>query len=419
MNTHIYRGNILYTPDKNGFVSVPGGYIAVRNGKVSGISKTLPEEYAGIPVKDYGEKLIIPAFSDMHVHASQYAQRGTGMDKLLPDWLNTYTFPEECKFASLSYASPLYASFTDGLRKNGTFHSCIFATIHRDATLELAKAIENAGMCALVGKVNMDRSAPDFLCENTEKSIRDTEDFILGFGNFSNVRPIITPRFAPTCTNELLTGLGKLSRKYGIGVHTHLEESIWEADEAKRLFPDCSCDAEIYEKSGLLGNGPAVFAHFIFPAARDNEILRKYGALAVHCPDATANIIAGIMPVKKLLDAGISIALGSDVGSGPDLPVYRQISRAVQLSKLLTFFEPENGGILSFSEAFFMGTRAASAVFPGTGAFEPGCRFDALVLDIQDDPGSIKSPEEKLERFCYAGDDRNIVAGFCGGRKIL
>ncbi len=410
------RGDILYSPNGKEVKILEGGYIVVKDGTVMGVFQQLPEKYAGMELRDYQNALIIPAFSDLHIHASQYFQRGIGMDKLLFDWLNDYTFPQEARFADKAYAEAAYSALTEEFIRHGTFHMSVFTTIHSGTADVLFQMLEKSGLSALVGKVNMDRNSPDFLCESTQESIMGTERFLGDHTGNGKVRPIITPRFAPTCSKELLFSLGRLAKRYNCPMQTHLVESTEEIEFTLSLFPEFACDAEIYLRAGLLDQ-PAIFAHVIFPSGRDVEILKETNSVCVHCPDATANITAGIMPLVNLSNQGIRIALGSDVGGGHGIPVYRQIARAVQLSKLKEFYEPENKR-LDLIHAFYLATKSGGTAFGNVGSFEPGYRFDALVIDGLEDAGYRLTPLERLERFCYIGDDRNIVQRYIDGTTI-
>ena len=202
-------------------------------------------------------------------------------------------------------------------------------------------------------------------------------------------------------------------------MQTHLVESQAEVKWTLELFPDYGSDAEIYERNGLLEHGPSIFSHYIFPSQADLDIIRKAGSVTVHCPDATTNIIAGIMPAKALSEKGVPIAMGCDIGGGQHAAVYRQVARAVQLSKLKEFYEPEGNGSITFAQAFHMATKAGGSVFDRAGSLEKGYRFNALVLDGLEDEGFTLSPEERAERFCYAGDDRNIIGRFIDGKEII
>ena len=291
----LYHGSIVYSPSAEKLAEYTDSYLAVEGGVVEGIYPTVPESLRGAPITELGQNVLIPAFSDLHVHAPQYPQRGLAMDELLPDWLAHHTFPLEARFADLDFARAVYDAFADDLIAHGTLHAVVFGTIHPASTGYLLSRLESLGVDAYVGKVNMDTASPDELRETTEGSLRETARFLEQYGANRHARPILTPRFAPTCSRELLFGLGRLGAKYGVGLQTHLVESRWEAAEAKRLFPDCSCDTQIYERAGLLDNGPVVGAHFIFPSQEDIRILKKHGGWAVQCPDATISVIAGIM----------------------------------------------------------------------------------------------------------------------------
>ena len=423
MNSKIelLHGDIVYSESRDSLTVRENAILAVEDGRVRGIYAPdgLPEEFRPLPVTDYGRSLIIPAFTDMHVHAPQYEERGIRMDLLLSDWLNQCTFPEEAKFADPDYARMVYRQFAQDLVRQGTLHAVIFATLHAGATDILMDLLEEQGIDAFVGKVNMDINSPAFLCETAEKSLRETEAWLERHsGAERRVRPILTPRFAPTCSFPLLQGLGALAKKYHAGVQTHLVESKWEAAESVSMYPECGSDAGIYERAGLLGEGPSIFAHVIFPTAEDLRIMQKYGSFAVHCPDATTNIIAGIAPVAAEQAEGIRVALGSDVGAGHSLAVYRQAARAVQLSKLKEFYEPAVSGTISFANAFYMATKEGGSLFGKTGSFEKGYDFDALVINGQEDAGLPLDAAERLERFCYTGDDRDITARYMRGKKM-
>lgn len=418
MSTVIYHGNIIYSLNRDELSVNDDSYIVVEDGFVKTIAKEIPAEYQGCELVDYAGKLIIPAFSDLHLHASQFAQRGYGMDKLLFDWLNDYTFPQESNFKNIEYARTAYDEFVKELLLKGTFHASVFTTIHYDACDYLFKKMDEAGLYGYVGKVNMDMNSPDILVETAEESLAETERFIKNHLYSERVKPIITPRFAPTCSDEVLEGLGKIAKKYGVGLQTHLVESLAEAEFAVACHPQFEHDAEIYEHFGLLENRPNIFAHVIFPSEKDKEILKKYGCVCVHCPEATTNVIAGIMPVDALQKEGIRIAMGCDIAGGSDIGLYKQMAEAVRLSKLKEFYEPDGNKTIMFRNAFYMATKVGGSVFDRVGSLEPGYRFNALVLDGLDEKVRELTSAEKLERFAYKGDERNIVGRYIDGRYI-
>ena len=414
----IFHGNILFSKTYTELACYEDSYLLIEQGKVKEIFSTLPEQYKEVKITDYGKAVIIPAFSDLHVHASQYIERGLGMDMLLADWLNQYTFPQEARFKEMDYAHRVYDAFLKDMIRHGTFHAAIFTTIHREASSYLIQEMEKLGLYAYVGKVNMDMASPDYLCEETDISLKETERFLDDFKDHRRAKPIITPRFAPTCSEKLIQGLGELAQKYHVGLQTHLVESLWEAEEALRVFPAYSCDTEIYEKAGLMDYGPVIGAHFIFPSEKDKEILKRHKGYTVHCPDATNNIIAGIMGVSALHKDKVQITLGSDVGGGHSLGVFTQIARAVQLSKMKWFYEPENADPITFANAFYLATKAGGEVFGTVGSFEKDYHFNALVIEDMSDSFTSLSPAETVERFCYIGNPDNIIARYLEGNLL-
>lgn len=418
MAINIYRGNIIYSEDYDNLKLLEHGYLVVKDDEIVSVTAEKPECCFEGVVKDFGDALIIPSFSDLHIHAPQYVERGVGMDCLLFDWLQNYTFPQEAKFANPEHVRNIYPQVVRDFIKHGTTQATIFTTLHYDACFKLIELLRESGMYAYTGLTNMDRNCPDFYVDTTEESLRKTEQLILNAPWNDHVKPVMIPRFAPTCTRELMQGLGKLARKYNIGLHTHLVESIAEAAWTKELFPECASDGEIYEKCGLLENdGVKIFAHVIFPTETEERILKQYNAISVHCPDATSNITAGIMPLSTMHEKGLEIALGTDVGGGHFFGLYRQIARAVQISKMKEFYEPDYKRIV-FANAFYLATVTGGKVFGNIGKLEPGYKFNALVIDGMQDEGFSISPLEQLERFCYIGDDRNIIHRFIDGKEI-
>ena len=414
----IHKGNIITSRSYDELEIIEGGYILVNDGLIEDVFRDYKQEYRGCELIDHGKDLILPAFSDLHMHAPQYPQRGIGMDRLLFDWLNDYTFPQESNYKDPAYARSIYARLVRDFLRHGSFHLSLFTTLHYEACDLLFRMLREAGLYAYTGLVNMDRNSPDYYVDSTEDSLHKTEKFIAEHLGDEKVRPILTPRFAPTCSKKLMEGLGSLAECYGVGVQTHLVESRAEAAWAKELYPEFSSDGEIYEACGLLkGKGPKIFAHVIFPTETEERILREYDGISVHCPDATSNIIAGIMPAAGMHDKGLKIALGSDVGGGHFLGIYRQIARAAQISKMKQFYEGGNVQI-TLSNAFYMATAAGGSIFDRVGKLEKGYRFNAVVVKDMLEEEYHPSLADALERFCYIGDERNIKERYIDGKPV-
>lgn len=413
-----YKGNVIYSESKDVLISKENSYILVLDGAVKKICSELPEGFPKDNIIDWGNKLIIPGFCDMHVHAPQFLQRGIGMDRELLDWLNTYTYPSEAKFKDKEHARKVYTFFVDELLRHGTLHVNCFPSIHYEASEILFDILEQRGLFAFTGKLNMDQNSPEYYIENTEQSISDTERFIKQHQRSGNVKAAIVPRFTITCSEKLLASLGSLSEKYEVPVHSHMCEAVNEMKVVKELFPEYNNGAEIFYRNNLLGQRPTIMAHCIFMDEDVLKLMKNPNCMAVHCPDATANINAGgIMPVKKLLEMGINLAIGSDIGSGASLSIARGIASTIQHSKIRNMFDPQWGAV-NLAEAFYMATRSGGRYFKNVGAFEEGYCFNALVIDDGNMCLEDITPVERLERFCYAGDDRNICMRYIMGKEV-
>ena len=229
----VVKGDFISAVTKNRLVAHSHAYALCENGRIIDFVTTLPEgSWEHTPCFDFSGMLIVPACVDLHVHAPQYAFRGMGMELELIDWLNTYTFPEESKYADADYALRSYRLFTDDLEASPSCRAVIFGTIHNSGNRVLADLLKAKKMPCLVGKVNMDRNAPDYLCETAESSFATTQAFVDSFKNDDTVAPIITPRFVPSCTPALMDNLGKLAAARHLPIQSHLSEN-------KKPMPKC------------------------------------------------------------------------------------------------------------------------------------------------------------------------------------
>ena len=430
----IYKAHILYTKEPNRFEVLENGYIAVdADGRVTGIEADLASLVADASkrrnetnnkdaeVVDFGDRLLIPAMNDLHVHAPQYRNQGLAMDLELLPWLQNYTLPEEMKYADTAYAERMYRRFVHDLWRFGTMRTCTFASVHTESTRILMRLFHEAGMGALVGKVGMNRNCPDGLRESVEEMVKGYESLINSqFTNHNSqslVRPIITPRFIPSCTPEMLRACGELAAKYQLPVQSHLSENKDEIALVQSLEPESTCYGDAYDRYGLFGQTPTVMAHCVFTEGEEMELMRRRGVMVAHCPTSNLNVTTGIAPIRQFLDEGVHVGLGSDISGGHDLSIFRMMVYAIQMSKL-HYQRNKERKFLTLSEAFWMATKSAGSFFGQVGSFEPGYEFDALVIDDRDLNHDNYSLLERLERFIYLGDDRQIEKRFCRGKEI-
>ena len=413
----IIKGTFIDTLTKDEF-RIRKGFILVEDGLIKNFSEENPD--TSIKLYDYTGKLIIPGLSDLHLHAPQYPNIGLGLDLELLDWLDTYTFPEESKYKDVEYAKKAYQTFVDDLAKTATTRASIFATLHTDMTLLLMDLLEQKKICAYVGKVGMDRNCPDFYIEKNgkEETLRFVEE--CQKRNYKFVKPIITPRFTISCTDEYMKYMGELAKKYNIAVQSHLSENFGEIDFVRQLRPNDKFYGESYDKNGLFGKEvKTVMAHCVHCPKEESELIKKNGVYIAHCPTSNSNISSGICPAGRYLREGYNIGIGSDISGGHTLDLFEVIRHAIQVSKMnLRYINPKEKP-LTLSETFFMATKKGGSFFGKVGVFEKDYEFDAIVLD----ESLIKNireynEKERLERFIY-NKDAKIESKFIRGNKIF
>lgn len=426
----VLKGDICYSTAPDALVTVQNGYLVSIDGVSQGVFPTLPAEYASLKQYDFTGKLVIPGLVDLHIHAPQYAFRGMGMDLELMDWLDRQTFPEEAKYADLDYADKAYTIFADAMRNSATTHACIFATKHRQATELLMDRMEQSGIISFVGKVNMDREAPDSLREpSSDYSAYDTFGWINHvIGKYRRTKPILTPRFIPCCTPELLTQLREIQIAYNLPVQSHLSENPGEVDFVRTLCPDAAFYGDAYDNYGLFGEEhrsrrpyPTIMAHCVYSTDEEVKRLKDNGVFIAHCPASNTNLSSGIAPIRKYLTEGLNVGLGSDVAGGHTESMLRAVCDAVQMSKLYWRLVDQNAAPLSFPEAFYLATKGGGAFFGKVGSFEAGFQCNAVVLD----DSSLRHPfpltlAQRLERAAYSNLDLyGIEAKFVSGQLLF
>lgn len=421
MSRHALKGNICYSKDKDNITVIENGYVVWEDNKCLGAFQELPEEYADVTCEDMGDKIIIPGLVDLHVHAPQYSFRGLGMDLELIDWLNTHTFVEEAKYKDMDYAEKAYDIFVEDMLHSATTRACVFGTIHTDATLLLMDKLEKAGVAAYVGKVNMDRNSPEYLCEeNSEVAAEATEKWILSCGDYENVKPILTPRFTPSCTDELMERLSKLQKKYDLPMQSHLSENHGEIAWVKELCPTAKFYGDAYNQFDMFGNAcPTIMAHCVHSTEEEIEMMKEQNVFIAHCPESNTNLSSGVAPIRAYLEKGMKVGLGSDIAAGSNLSIFKAMAMAIQCSKLKWRLEDQSLTPLKVEEAFYLATKGGGEFFGQVGSFEAGYEFDAVVMD----DSTLRHPQEltvleRLERLIYLAEDRHMVDKYVAGKKL-
>ncbi len=419
MSIRVIKGNIISAPVLGKLEILENGYLAAEDGFIVGTFEKLPAQYAQAAVEDYGDALVLQSFSDMHLHGPQFPMLGMGMDEELLGWLNTYTWPTEAKFADAAYAREVYSRLARTLIENGTTRVCMFSSLHKDSTKVLMQELQRAGITGFVGKVNMDRNGGENLWETTQASCEATLQWLDECADFESVRPILTPRFSPSCTDALLAFLGRLAKERNLPIQSHLSESKKEIAWVKELFPDCDSYYKTYEKHGLWTD-KTLMAHCVWSDDEELRAMKKAGVTVVHCPDSNSNLRSGIAPVRQMLDMGVSVVLGSDISGGDKLGCFDIVRSAVQVSKLRSALDEAHPKELSTAEGWYLATSACNLWFGEKPGFGPGNALQAMVVDDSKLLSARKlTVAERFERLFYVRQEKPVLALYSADRKLI
>lgn len=383
---------------------------------------------------------LLPGFVDCHVHAPQYPQLGSALDVPLEVWLHKYTFLLEARFADLAFARRAYGLLVDDLLANGTTTALYFATVHQEATRLLADLCLEKGQRALVGKVAMDHpencpdtyrdASPDAAIEGTRALI----DYVFAHPDNASglVKPVITPRFIPSCTDAALEGLGRLAQGCGCHVQTHCSESDWAHGYV--LDRHGMTDAASLDHFGLLGRR-TMLAHSNFLTASDMELLKVREAAVAHCPLSNAFFAGAVFPLRAALEKGLNVGLGTDISGGPSASMFEASRNAITVSRMLeSGVDPEKGAAerssgkparIDFRHAFHVATAGgAKALDLPVGQFAPGYAFDAILIDCKAPGGTIRlwdeaeTSDDLLQRIIFTASKGNIAKVWVAGREV-
>jgi guanine deaminase len=385
-------------------------------------------------------QFLLPGFVDLHIHAPQWPQLGKALDVPLEVWLMEHTFPLEARYSDEKFAERMYADLVGSLLANGTTTALYFATIHKKATQLLADICLEKGQRALIGKVVMDNpdQCPDYYRDkSTETALEETESFINYVHSMKNntadlVKPVITPRFIPSCTDEALSGLGKLAQTHHCHVQTHCSESDWEHNYV--LDRTGKTDTNALADFGLIGRH-TILAHSNFISDQDMDVIADKGAGIAHCPLSNIYFSTAIFPLKRALEKSLRVGLGTDISGGPSASIFETCRFSIHMSRTLeegtdASLPADERGIensrINFREAFHLATAGgADALDLPVGRFEAGYQFDAILV-APDAPASpifiddeLDTLDDQLQKIIYSATRANILSTWVSGRNVF
>lgn len=415
----------FYVPDTQSVRYIPDGLLVLEDGYVKDLGDytTLAAHYPDIPTIAYPGKLIMPGFVDIHVHSGQTEMIGAYGEQLL-DWLNGYAFPTEAKFQDPDYAAQLAEIFIDQLLSNGTTTAVVLATVSSVSAEAVFEAAQRHKMRMIVGKVMMDRNAPDFLLDTAQQSYEETKALIQTWHKCDRLLYAVTPRFAITSTPQQLQLAGKLLEEFpDVYMHTHLSENKKEIELTAELFPESTDYLNVYERFGLL-NERSIFAHCIHLSDSEFERLSQAKAAIAFCPTSNLFLGSGLFKIEaaKSSQRPIKVGLATDVGGGTSFSMLQTASEAYKVAQL------RRQQLSAFKLLFLATLGAARALMldDKIGSFDRGKEADFIVLDPQATPlMALRSPTataqtiaelaEKLFATIILGDDRSIFATYVSG----
>ena len=416
-----FIGNPWHVPPDDAVHHIRHGAVLVDAGKIVAVgeAEALKAAHPEAKTTDHGDSLLMAGFVDSHAHFSQTAIIASWGKRLI-DWLNTYTFPEESRFADATYAAEIANTYLDLNLSNGITTACAYCTIHPESVDAYFQASQARGLRMLGGKVMMDRNAPDTLRDTAQSGYDDSKALLQKWHGVDRLSYTITPRFAPTSTPAQLEATGALWKEHpDTLMQTHLSEQHEELAWVKALFPEHNDYLAVYEHYGLLGPG-AVMGHSIYLNDREWDAIRDAGASIAHCPTSNAFIGSGLFHATRSHSLGIRTGLATDVGGGSSFSMLRTMASAYEIGQL-------RGDALHPAQLLYMATvGSAEALHIGdkVGNLSAGFEADIVVLDL----ASSAVIEQRVRRSetiwemifptIMLGDDRAVSAVYSAGKLL-
>jgi guanine deaminase len=431
MTTTLLRGRLLsfrraplsLTDTESYFYESDGGLL-IKDGLIAATGA-----YAEIKAKasegtieiDHRPHLIMPGFIDMHLHFPQMQVIASYAANLL-EWLNTYTFPEECRFVESAHAQRIATHFYDELIRHGTTTAVAYCSVHKTSADAFFAEATRRNMRMIGGKVMMDRNAPQGLLDTPQLGYDETRQVIADWHGKGRNHVAITPRFAITSTPQQMEAAAALAREFpDLHIQTHLSENHDEIKFTGELYPEAIDYTDIYARYGLLGP-KSLFGHCIHLSEREADAMSETGAIAVHCPTSNLFLGSGLFPLKALArrDRPVRIGVATDIGGGSSYSMLRTMDEAYKIQQLL-------GERLNPLESYYhmtLGNAEALSLADRIGTLEPGTDADVVMLNAAATPAMalkmevVKTLAEELFLLQTMGDDRAIAETYVAGTAL-
>lgn len=407
----LYRASLLHTPVFSHVEYVGDGALVVEQGRIifAGEYSRARTLYSRVPVVTYANAVLLPGFIDTHVHLPQWSIAGVGKGELL-HWLEHCVFPAEARFADAAFAHQHALAFFRAALALGTTAMAVYSSSHYDATHAAFQAAAETGIRAFMGRTMMDRHAPANLLASAENNIEESLRLASQWHGYDSGRLgyVLTPRFALSCTPELLQRCGEVARSEGLPVQTHLAENPEELRAIAAAFPERISYADVYDHAGLLGENTIV-AHCIYLSPHEQQCIRERRCAIAHCPSSNRFLQSGVMPIQAYIQNGLRLSVGTDVGAGHSLSVLREAREAIETSKTWNILHrTQQQAVLTPEQALWLATKGgadALGIGNAVGDFTVGKEADFVVIDtarFAPPPHTHDSVSVLLSRLLYA-----------------
>lgn len=424
--TQIYCGVILNPQVKNNQITVAvfdRGYLTVNNGRVVSVSSEKPATEPA-DFHDFGEHLILPGLIDTHTHLAQYGFTGIGGLPLLP-WLEKYTFPHEADLLNTEKLRAEARAFFKASLANGTTTTVAYVNSDYNSTLTAFDEAESTGIRAYLGQVLMNLNTPDKLARSVEQYEEEQLELIHKFKDHDRLQTILTPRFAISCSSELMRMAGRLSRENNLPLQTHLSENKDEIKTVAEMYPQAGSYTEVYDRHDCL-HEKTLLGHCIHLSPDEKKLIRERGAVAVHCPSSNLFLASGAMPLTEYLNENIKVSLGTDIAAGFSLNMLREAGNAYLTANIVSYNREDDAQKSSIETALYLATLAgAEALGRGDelGSLEAGKKADFIVVDdsavkpLDDD--KYNRPLERLSRLLFRAETGCVKQTYINGEPLL
>lgn len=406
-----------YYYEEDGGLLLENGRI-VKTGPYADVKAAASEGVAEI---DHRPHLILPGLIDTHVHFPQMQVIASYAANLL-EWLNTYTFPEECRFVETAHAERIAGHFYDEFLRQGTTTVAAYCSVHKASADAFFGEATKRNMLMVGGKVMMDRHAPQGLLDTPQMGYDETRAVIEQWHGKGRNHVAITPRFAITSTPEQMSAAQALAQEFpDLHIQTHLSENHEEIRFTCELYPEAKDYTDIYARYGLLGK-KTLLGHAIHLSERETDVLSETGSVAVHCPTSNLFLGSGLFPLKAVMrrEKPVRVGVATDIGGGSSYSMFKTMDEAYKIQQLL-------GERLNPLDSFYLMTRGnaeALSLADRIGTLDEGTDADLVVLNAAATPAmklrmeTVNTLPEELFLLQTLGDDRSVVETYVAGKAM-